>query len=86
MSTQIITVIEAAAYLRISPCALYKLLRQRRIAHVRVGRGYRLTIEDLDAYLAEATVPALSAPRPSSTGETPHPETRTITTRTIIRR
>lgn len=65
-----LTVQEAAAELRISPSAVYELIRagrievQRHSVHEnRRGRQlYRITREALDAYKAASTIPARSAP------------------------
>jgi excisionase family DNA binding protein len=74
--------VEAAAVLQVAVCTVYALLRERRIAHVRVGRRYLITPEALDQYLAAATITPLTAPSAPS-----HATTVPATPgRTIIRR
>lgn len=41
---------EVATELRVSPSTIYRLIRQRRLAAIRVGRTYRLDRSDVDTY------------------------------------
>ncbi len=49
--TAVLDVNEAAAYLAVSRQAVYTLIREGKLAHVRVGEAIRLRREDLDAFL-----------------------------------
>lgn len=52
------TVQEAAVYLKLGKGTVYKLLREGRIPHSRLGKSIRFRREDLDAYIAENTAKA----------------------------
>lgn len=49
------TVLEAAAYLQLGPTTIYKLLKEGRIPHSRLGKSIRFRREDLDKYIEENT-------------------------------
>lgn len=64
----VMTVEEAAEYLRVSACTVYRLLRLRLLVHSRTGRRYQITRTACDAYLASAQVAATpTAPAPKMT-------------------
>jgi excisionase family DNA binding protein len=42
---------QVAAFLQVTPRVVYGLIRRRELAAYRVGRSYRVSREDLDAYL-----------------------------------
>ena len=53
------TIKEVADILKVSPATVYQLCAQRKLAHIRVGTGrgtIRIRQEDLDAFIAGATV------------------------------
>ena len=50
----------AAEYLNVRPRMVRRLVSERRVPFVRVGRHIRLRQSDLDAYLAEGYVPAVT--------------------------
>jgi excisionase family DNA binding protein len=50
---QFLTVGEVAAALRISNMTVYRLISSGQLPAVRVGRSYRLRVEDVDGYLAK---------------------------------
>ncbi len=58
---QLLTVEEAAAYLRVTPPTVYRLLRAGKLPGVKVGRQWRVRLADLEALLT-------SPPAPSSRG------------------
>jgi excisionase family DNA binding protein len=63
------TVRDVAAILHVSAATVYALCAQRKLAHIRVGAGrgtIRIRQEDLDAFIAGATVQPgePTAPRP----------------------
>lgn len=45
------SVVEAAAYLGVSPFSLRKLAREKRIPAGKIGRQWRFSKEDLDGFL-----------------------------------
>jgi len=49
-----LTVAEVAEMLRVSNMTVYRLINAGSIPAVRVGKSYRLTEEDVDAYLAQS--------------------------------
>lgn len=57
MTAPLLTLPEAAAYLRLHPNHLRRLCRARRIAHVKDGPIYKFTADHLDAYVRARTVP-----------------------------
>lgn len=50
--SQFLTVAEVASALRISNMTVYRLISSGQLPAVRVGRSYRLRVEDVDRYLA----------------------------------
>ena len=48
---QLLTVEEAAAYLRVTPPTVYRLLRAGKLPGVKVGRQWRVRLVDLEAHL-----------------------------------
>jgi excisionase family DNA binding protein len=63
------TVREVAAILHVSAATVYALCNKRKLAHIRVGAGrgtIRIRQEDLDAFIAGATVQTgePTAPKP----------------------
>ena len=47
-----LTVAEVADILRVSTMTVYRLIKSGEMRAIRVGKSYRLTEEDVDAYLA----------------------------------
>jgi excisionase family DNA binding protein len=58
-SGDLLTVEQAADYLNITDHFVRRLIRERRIPFLKVGRLVRLRRTDLEAYLAECSVPAI---------------------------
>jgi excisionase family DNA binding protein len=50
----LLTLVEAAAYLRVHPRTMSRLLQQRLVPGVRIGRQWRVRKTDLDAYFTAA--------------------------------
>jgi len=48
---RLLTVREVALLMRVSNMTVYRLIRAGELRAVRVGRGYRLREQDVDAYL-----------------------------------
>ena len=59
MAPQTLDVSQAACYLGITDRFVRKLIEQRRIAFLKVGRLVRFRADDLDAYLDSCRVEAL---------------------------
>ena len=53
-STDFLTVAEVAEMLRVSNMTVYRLINSGQLPSVRVGRSFRLTEADVDAYLAKS--------------------------------
>ncbi|MHB8796503.1 MAG: helix-turn-helix domain-containing protein [Candidatus Nanopelagicales bacterium] len=58
-SGDLLTVEQAADYLNITAHFVRRLIRERRIPFLKVGRLVRLRRTDLEAYLAGCAVPAV---------------------------
>jgi len=58
-SGDLLTVDQAADYLNITEHFVRRLIRERRIPFLKVGRLVRLRRSDIDAYLAGRLVPAV---------------------------
>ncbi len=58
-SGDLLTVEQAADYLNITDHFMRRLIRERRIPFLKVGRLVRLRRADIDAYLAGCSVPAV---------------------------
>lgn len=50
---EILTIDEATKYLRIHKATLYKLVKQRRVPAVKVGKKWRLLKSKLDEWLVK---------------------------------
>ena len=48
-----LTVLEVADQLRVSTMTVYRLIKSGELRAARVGKSYRLSEEDIDAYLAK---------------------------------
>lgn len=53
---QLFTAAEVARYLRVSTMTVYRLLERGELVGARVGRAYRVSRQDLAAYLDAAKV------------------------------
>jgi excisionase family DNA binding protein len=53
--TEVLTVPEAARYLRIHEQTVYSLLRTGRLAGRKVGRAWRIHLETLEAYVKDSS-------------------------------
>ena len=58
-SGDLLTVEQAADYLNITAHFVRRLIRERRIPFLKVGRLVRLRRTDIEAYLAGCAVPAV---------------------------
>ena len=56
MSPSLLTAAEVADQLRVSTMTIYRLIRRGELPAVRVGRNYRVRVQDLDAYLDDQAV------------------------------
>ena len=56
MARQLLTAAEVAEQLRVSTMTIYRLIRSGELPAVRVGRNYRVRVEDLTAYLEAQVV------------------------------
>lgn len=56
MTSPLLTVAEVADLFRVSSMTVYRLIRSGELPAVRVGRSYRVTQEDLQAYLQSQVV------------------------------
>jgi excisionase family DNA binding protein len=54
---RLLTVAEVAAALRVSNMTVYRLIRDGSLRSTRVGRGYRIWEEAVDAYLGRTAAP-----------------------------
>ena len=52
---ELLTLAEAAAYLRVHRRTMSRLLRQRVVPGAKIGRQWRVRVADLDAVLAGGT-------------------------------
>ncbi len=59
---KMITVPEAAEYLRASPKTIWTWIYERKLPSYRLGRSVRLRVSDLDAFIEAGTTPALERP------------------------
>jgi excisionase family DNA binding protein len=55
----LLTVVEVAALLRMTPKAVYYLVEMRRIPHVKIGRSLRFQRDDVLAWVTKNRVPSL---------------------------
>lgn len=53
---RLLTVAEVASIMRVSRMTVYRLIRRGQLKAIRVGRNYRVTEEDLKAYLESSAV------------------------------
>lgn len=58
----LLTVKEAAAFLRLSPDTIYRATKAGTLPHVRIGRSIRLSKEALEEFLENPTVTVAPAP------------------------
>lgn len=61
MST-LLTVKEAAAFLKLSPETIYRATKAGTLPHVRIGRSIRLSKEALEHFVSNPTVTVAPAP------------------------
>ena len=54
--SRLITVRELAAYLRVHPTTVYRLLRQEKIPSFRVGSDWRFDREAIERWMSEKQV------------------------------
>lgn len=58
MPTKVLTVKEAADYLRIHTSTIYRLLKKKQLPAFRVGSDWRFNVEDIDRWrLGDANPP-----------------------------
>ena len=51
--SKVLTLAEAAKFLRVHPSTIYRLLKQRELSGFRVGSDYRFTQEALEAWMKD---------------------------------
>jgi excisionase family DNA binding protein len=51
---QVLTLEETAAYLRVHPSTVYRLLRNHQIPGFRIGRDWRFNQDSIDRWVVEA--------------------------------
>ena len=56
MTERLLTAAEVADDLRVSTMTVYRLIRRGELPAVRVGRNYRVRVEDLETYLSSQAV------------------------------
>lgn len=63
---EVLTVKECAAWLKVHPSTIYRLLRKRGIPAFRVGSDWRIAVRDVELWLEQVTVMSRSGtpPRP----------------------
>ena len=66
MTQRLLTAGEVAEELRVSTMTVYRLIRRGELPAVRVGRNYRVRVEDLDRYLSEQIVDPASVDLPEA--------------------
>ena len=52
-TNEILTVNEVAGYLRLSPATIYRLVREKMIPGLRVGRAWRFRCDLIDQWMAD---------------------------------
>lgn len=67
----ILTVADAARILRVSPDVVYRLLADRTLPGVRVGRSWRIPEESLSQWLAAQSAPPAASAAPSESTTVP---------------
>jgi excisionase family DNA binding protein len=67
-STDLLTVPEAAELLRLKPSTIRAWICQRKIPFVKLGRLVRIRRSDVEALIADGTVPATFSTRLRRTG------------------
>jgi excisionase family DNA binding protein len=61
----ILTVREVAQYLRMSETKVYRLVKERRIPVVRIGKAWRFRKDLLDDWLSKCTISSMNDGRDS---------------------
>lgn len=59
---RLLTVAEAAAYLNVTERFIRRIISERRVPVVRLGRHVRLALSDLDGYVSANRAPAFEQP------------------------
>jgi excisionase family DNA binding protein len=60
---RLLTVSEAADRMGLSDRTLRRLVQQRRIRHLRIGRLIRISTWDVDEFVADSTVSPIDIPQ-----------------------
>lgn len=63
--TQLMTVEEAAEYLKVDPKTVYRLINDRAIKAAAIGRVYRIDLRDLDDFVQKQKLKVARAPKRS---------------------
>ena len=61
---EVMDVQEVAAYLRVESSWVYKQVQYKAIPHTKVGKYLRFRLKEVDRWLADQSVPAVSAAYP----------------------
>jgi excisionase family DNA binding protein len=59
MQDDILTVTDAAEYLKLDDSTIRAMIHRRELAAIKVGRVYRIRRTDLENYLNQQTQPAI---------------------------
>jgi excisionase family DNA binding protein len=54
---QLLTVAEVAQHMRVSRMTVYRLIKSRQLAALRVGKNYRIRYRDVEHYLRQRALP-----------------------------
>ena len=57
---KLFTIAEAAKELRVHEATVRRLLRSRKLPHLKIGKLYFITEQDLSAFYALSSVPAVT--------------------------
>jgi excisionase family DNA binding protein len=59
----LMTIEEAAEYLRVNPQTVYRLMQRKALPGVKVGHQWRIRRADLDTYVTSDVTPQAYVPR-----------------------
>jgi excisionase family DNA binding protein len=74
---RILTVPEVAAYLRVHPSTIYRVLRQGTIPAFKLGSEWRFNIESIDRWRVERERRSLAKPKKGPAGPRQAPSNAT---------
>jgi len=62
MDDELLTIPEAARFLKISKSKVYQMAKEGKLPHFKIGRNIRIRKEDLKEWLKDYHVPAMEEP------------------------